>query len=396
MSTHSGNISRAVLGTPQAFLLLAVVCAFVGAANIGKGNLLARSDFPAFYNAGLILREYGRDRLYDKELQRKLDGQVVANRGERNELLFAYTPFFAVLFYPLSILPINVAFAVWSLISVALFCAGFLLAWRAAGLPDENRLGALLISLSFLPFVSYCLLAGQSSGFGFFFLALAVYLEVKKRLGLSGVVLSLLLYKPTLLPLMMLMVVITQRWRVLAGFCVGALALGSISLLLVGFRGAQAYVDMLHYFSESKAAGKHPLWLDVDIYSSFLALIGGPAANWLALTLTALAVPFIILAWRRRPLEAWGLNTLWTLVLSPYVVIYDATFAVLAVVLTAGWRLPIPVTLRILITLLYVTPWVTRQMAKTYNFQVLTVALISFGIYQLYFLLRKPTHVAAA
>ncbi len=107
------KFSRFILAKPQAFLLLAIVCVIVGGANLFNGTLMARSDFPAFYNAGRILREYGGERLYDVELQRRLDQEAVSHRGERNDLLFAYTPFFAAVFYPLSYVRINVAFLVW-------------------------------------------------------------------------------------------------------------------------------------------------------------------------------------------------------------------------------------------------------------------------------------------
>ncbi len=58
----------------------------------------------------------------------------------------------------------------------------------------------------------------------------------------------------------------------------------------------------------------------------------------------------------------------------------------LAVVLTLASHLrvqSIPLMLRILVILLYLGPWVTRQTSKAYGFSTLTVVLILFGIYQL-------------
>ncbi len=94
--------------------------------------------------------------------------------------------------------------------------------------------------------------------------------------------------------------------------------MSSLSLLMIGVEGIQPYLEMLKHFSEIKSAGKHPLWLHIDIYSATLMLFRG-AANWVALAFTAFSIRFLIIAWRRRPSEAWGLSTLWTLVLSPYV-----------------------------------------------------------------------------
>jgi hypothetical protein len=50
-------------------------------------------DFPAFYDAGRIVNEYPRGRLYDKDLQQRLYLEAAPTAPPGKNLFFAYTPF---------------------------------------------------------------------------------------------------------------------------------------------------------------------------------------------------------------------------------------------------------------------------------------------------------------
>jgi hypothetical protein len=345
-------------------------------------RLTKRTDFPAFYNAGRILNEYPRGSLYKTELQRNLYREIAP--AARTDLFFAYTPFFALFFAPLALLPYLPAFACWALVSLALFTTGFRLAWTAASLPRRHFSTGFVLALSFLPFYSWCLLIGQTSAFGFFWLALAIYLDRKGRRFVSGCALAMLLYKPTLLLLLVPMLLVTKRWRTLAGFCVGAVVLGLVSLAVIGFSGIPDYLDTLAFFSRAKATGLHLIWFDVDALAFFLPLLGKHA--WLAvLVLTALVTPFLLRAWRRDPEGSFALAITWTLVLNFYVVIYDSTLIILAAVLSAGSlaHSQLPRGFRWLLLALFVIPWVAKQSAQSYGFQPMTVVFVAFGCYEL-------------
>jgi len=345
-------------------------------------RLRNRVDFPAFYTAGRIINEYPRGSLYNLELQQTSYREIAP--ATRTYLFFAYTPFFALFFAPLALLPYLTAFACWVLISLALFTVGFRLAWTAASLPRRHFTTGFILALSFLPFYSWCLLIGQTSAFGFFWLALAIYLDREGRRFVSGCALAMLLYKPTLLLLLVPMLLVTKRWRTLAGFCAGALVLGLVSLAVIGFSGIPEYLDTLAYFSRAKATGLHLIWLDVDAFSFFLPLLG--KNTWLAvLVLAALVTPFLLRAWRRDPEGSFALAITWTLVLNFYVVIYDSTLIILAVVLSAGSlaHSQLPRGFRWLLLALFVIPWVAKQSAQSYGFQPMTVAFVAFGCYQL-------------
>lgn len=355
------------------------------------------TDFPAFYIAGRILNEYPNDRLYDRELQRRLYEEVAPTAAMRTTLFFAYTPFFAPLFSPLAFLPYGPAYIGWVLISIGLFTAGFRLTWTAASLPTKDRLNGFVLALGFLPFLTWSLFTGQTSAFGLFWLAIAIYLDRKSLLFTSGCALALLLYKPTLLILLGPMLLVTKRWRTLAGFCVTAAALGLVSLALIGFSGVPAYLSMLASFSQDKASGKHPNWVDVDAFSFFLPLVNGRVslAGWLVVILGIIVIPFLVAAWIRCPQKAWAHAITWTLVLNFYVVIYDSTFLILAVLLSIDpsqlSQRGLPLTFRWLLLALFVVPWVETNVARYYGFHPLTIVFVAFGCYQLIGTLKRTS-----
>ena len=348
-------------------------------------------DFPAFYNAGRIVKDYAGGELYNSELQQTLYGEIAPVTAATKSLFFVYSPFFALLFVPLAWLPYPLAFALWVLISAVLFTVGFRLVWTAAALPQEHFTNAFVIALSFLPFYSWCLLIGQTTAFGFFWLALAIYFDRQSRSVLSGLALAMLLYKPTLLLLIVPMLFVTRRWLSLMGFAAGALLLGTVSLAVIGFAGVPRYFHLLAFFSRAKASGLHPIIFDVDALSFFIPLFG-QRASLIALGFAIVVAPFLVRAWQRDSWNSFAPTITWSLVLNLYVVIYDATLIILAVVLSAGklGQDRLPRTFRWLMLALFLLPWVAKQSTVRFGLQPMTIALVAFGVYQLHLILNKP------
>lgn len=335
-------------------------------------------DFPAFYNAGRILNEYPRGSLYDRALQHRLYLEVAPASAENR--YFAYTPFFAIFFMPLALLSHSAAFICWIGISIGLFAAGFWLAWSAANLPISYRTHSFLIALSFLPFFAWCVMAGQVSAFGFFWLALAVYLDRKNPFA-SGWALAMLLYKPPLLILLVPMLFVTKRWRTLVGFSIASALLVLISVAVISFHGVSSYLEMLGMFSHAKAAGK-ATGLEIDLFSFFSAFVGGRPATWCALALALVVAPFLLSAWRQSPKMAWALAITWMLILNFYMLIYDTTFIILAVLIFIS-TFGLSRLLRWLLVAVFLVPWPEVVVARRFGLQLMTIVLVAFGIYQL-------------
>lgn len=340
-------------------------------------RLRANVDFPAFYIAGQIINEGGDP--YNRSRQEELYQQMAPGKVEDNRRLFAYTPFFALLFVPLAEVSYFLSFAIWTTLSVGLFVAGFLLVARE--IPSRHKYDALIMAFSFLPFYAWCLGMGQTSAFGFFFLALAIYFEKSRRLVLSGFALALLLYKPPLLVLLIPMLLITQRWKTLAGLSCGAIVLGLISLAVV--RGdPSSYLAMLRHFAELKATGSHVTALEIDAFSFFYSLVGLQWANLLFVGLVVLALPLLFTAWRKNSDQAWAIAISWTLILNYYVLLYDATLAIVAVVLS--WKLCKNKLLQFLLVALFIAPWLQTYLAQRFDLQPVTLALFALSGYLLF------------
>ncbi len=361
------------------------------------------ADFPAFYVAGKIINEHGAARLYDRALQWRIYHELFPREDSEAMLPYLNAPFFALPFPLLARLPYAWAYLGWFVITLGLYLAGFTLLWRALeeGLPATAYRTALIVALSFMPFLVECVAGGQTSAVGFFALALAVVLERRGQWFWSGAMLALLLYKPTLLVLLGPMVLLTRRWRTLAGMAAGGAGLLALSALTLSLEVTRGWFQTLLGFAQlstSGAAGAASglrIWKYVDVNAFARAWWGGNAPlRWLTVGVAVAAfLPPLVKAWWPRGAHTmesreadWALAIAWTPVLNVYLGIYDVTLLVVSAVLLAAWQLRqggLRVETKVLFLLLYVTPWIAQPVAKATGLQVLTVLLAAFGLYVL-------------
>ncbi|HLO00727.1 MAG TPA: glycosyltransferase family 87 protein [Pyrinomonadaceae bacterium] len=188
-------------------------------------------DFAEFYSAGKIINEYGAHRLYDLNLQDTLVHEQVPISPDIS-IPYVYLPFLALLFAPLARLSFAWAYFAWLVISTGLYVSAVLLALRRN--PALPRGLTLLVALAFPPFCMYVLGGGQVSAVGCFIFAGALYLANTGRSFLSGLVLALLLYKPSLVVLIVPALLFAGQFRALIGFAVGAIVLCLVSWWMIG------------------------------------------------------------------------------------------------------------------------------------------------------------------
>lgn len=346
-------------------------------------------DWPAFYNSGRIAHSEP-SRLYDPQLQQELFSDVAPTIDPRLVPYFAYTPFFSLVFVPLSYLPYLLAFAAWIVLCVVMVLIGLQLIWRTTNLPAEHFKYAAVFSLCFLPFYAWTLFMGQTTAFAFFALALAIYFERTDRPFVSGLALSLLLYKPPLLILILPMLLITKRLRTVAGFAIGGLGLGLISLALIGPSGVPAYLAMMRSFADKKQGLSGLTNIEVDAYSFFVNLTHGQMrlATILWVALLAIVGYWLVKTWRQNKREAWIPAITWTCVLNYYVLLYDSSLIVLSAVLLIASLGHVSKALRWLLIAAFVVPWFHGPMSRAFGVQPMTVALIVFGCYQIASVMR--------
>jgi Glycosyltransferase family 87 len=370
---------------------------------LGADHAALGGDYPAFYVAGTLLNRYPPQRLYDLDLQARLFHHVMYNISVQRTLYYAHPPFFAWLLRPLACMPYGWSYLVFLTISLALYVAGFALAWRSAGsIPRGEWPLALLLALSFQPFVMECWRGGQLSAFGFFWVAVALRCWATGRPGWAGVALGFCLYKPTLLVLVLPMLVVGRQARALVGFAACGLVLAGVSWLGVGREGCLDYLKVLTLYSRASVdgGGFYPIDKFFDL-SSFLTMAGlrpggvgvALAALFVVPVLAALALGWWGFAHQDGPARARLFTATLTLslVVNLHVAAYDTILVVPGVLLAAsvlfepsGGRAPgLTPAYQTLLVLVYVVPWFSQHVARATGFQPFTLVLAALGCFEL-------------
>ncbi len=353
-------------------------------------------DFPQFYVAGWLMNHHAPSRLYDLQLQSSLIRELCPVPSGVT-LPFLYPPVVALIFRPFALLPYSLAFVSWSALSLGLYVVGLLVMMRRFGPVSRAwKETVVLLALAFEPFLVETLAGGQVSSIGFFCLALAIYYEQRARPFASGVCLSLCLYKPTLLVLLLPMLVVSRRWRILVGFSTGAGLLVAATVALVGPSVLMDYVTTMIRFGQLYLGRSGVLrgWKYVDV-RSFATMLTGQYAYGLAVFCIAacLTLPLLVRVWlmsegpeTRYPATTWALTTTCTLLVNAYVPFYDCILVVLAFILIAyppGGRLNEghPAVLRWLALVTFVTAWGSQPVAGILGVQVFTLMLVLIAVY---------------
>jgi hypothetical protein len=194
------------------------------------------------------------------------------------------------------------------------------------------------------------------------------------------------------------MLLITRRYRTIAGFAAGSVLLSLVSLMTAGWDGCMRFVRMLLFFA-GVSTGERVLLRSskyIDVNSFFRMLFGElTLLKWICTLAVFLCIlPWIIGFWRKQGSlgdRVWVVTLTWTLILNLYIGIYDATLAVPALLVMTNNLMAKPggtgiesfPGYRLLLTSVYVTPWITYPFASVTGIQLFTIALASMGIYQL-------------
>jgi hypothetical protein len=288
-------------------------------------------DFAYFYAFGYLLNHHPVGSLYDYQLQSHLCAEFQPlHDGVYGP--YPYPPFVAALSSPFARLPYLAAYGLWLAITLTLYTAGILLlAFRFFPRDRLKQSLMLCFALLFWPFAARTFLNGQIAAIGFFAMALAVFYEDTSAAFSSGLALSICLYKPTLLILILPILLIIRRYRTLAGFATGAAGLVSLTTILLGPGVWPAYCRMLSQL----AVFRPHLHLDdhVDLYSfSLLISHGALSVQILFLCIAVAAMAYLVrAAWLQRvPTQSgpatllWSATLSWTLLLNLYVPIQDS------------------------------------------------------------------------
>ncbi len=196
-------------------------------------------DFKAYYIAADMLRQ-GRD-FYDVEQQSQ---EVLARGLPLNESFYIYPPLLAILFVPLTILPMDTAALVWFFLNMILYGASLLVLWKALGLGRLSRNLPLLWTLAFLfPPALYTIYKGQVNILLLLLLALTYWLHSMGSQRLAGVALGV----ATMVKIIPVFLLPYFAWRRQYTVCLATIAtialIGIVGILVVGLGPHLTYVS---------------------------------------------------------------------------------------------------------------------------------------------------------
>jgi Glycosyltransferase family 87 len=368
---------------------VSVLLGFQGRTFLGRP---LGGDFVEFYTIGKILNNTAPARIYDLALETTLQHAAQPGMPDTQMLVFAHAPFIAPLFRPFALLPYAWAYVAWLVFSAGLYMAALALLFRTMDLNPDDRKTGFLLALSSTPFLFETWIGGQMSVVVFAIWVLFFWCLESDRRVLAGFVLALCLFKPTLVALPALMLLVGRRWRVVGGFAAGGIAMASLSVAAVGLEGCRAWLAALamngNRVVQTGEAWHEAKYLDMLAFFHLLLAKQAALATVVATSVALIAVGWLGRAWWRSD-RSWphGATTdrrLWaatlclTLVVSPYMPIYDAILVVIAVSLVVvrdqetlpGWLL-----------LLYLVPWVTQSFAEFMHLQLMTMVVAGFGVW---------------
>jgi hypothetical protein len=274
-------------------------------------------DFLSFWAAGRLALNGQAGVAYDMVAHRLVE-QTVSPIG--GWLPFPYPPPFLLFVTPFGALGLWTAFALWLILTSAVYVAG---TRKAAPLPYSLAHPAVLVNTWI----------GQN-GFltcGLFALGLSTF---ERSAFAAGAVFGLLIIKPQLALLVPLAFVAGREWSAFAG---AALTASLLILISFGLFGWDAYLGFFHILPQQAqliANGKVP-WNELASGYAFFRLLGVPASYSFAAQLIA-ALMAAGLTWR-----AWALRletrgptlAAATLLATPYLLTYDS----ILLIVPMGW-----------------------------------------------------------
>lgn len=320
-------------------LLLAMLLCLQGALcwSTRTTSLNGQVDLRAYYSAGAMARAGAIRSIYDDAAEQRVQQAIFHHDGWRT-LHFLYPPFAVLPYVPLSLLPYRTAFFV--VLAGNLGCL-FFCAWLLVREHPEWRLSAGVLSLFFLCYfpTADTLIQGQIS----FVLLLAVTMLYRfERRGqplLAGLCLAVGLAKFQVVLPVALLYLLWRRYRVVAGFALGASALLLLSLLLTGLAGLRAYAVRLGRLGTTTLLDQHAAHLhygmqvakDPNLHGLATLLAGNGTRGAM---LTA-ALSLVVLLWSVRQKPSATIAVIAALLLSYHLQLYGLVLSLLPLTLLA-------------------------------------------------------------
>jgi len=267
-------VQALALGIPAIFLGIQIAGWLAHVSAITHGL----TDFRQLYTAGYTIRSGHASGLYDYQIQKTFQDALVS--PEQSALPFNHMAFEALLYVPFSLLRYRIAYFTFLAFNLALLAASYrMLRSRMDNLAQVFSWLPAAFFVCFLPIVA-ALIQGQDSILLMTLLIAATVCLDRDREVTAGVLVGLTLFKFQIALPIALLFFVWRKWRFSAGFVLSALAVGCVSLRLVGFAQAREYAHSLAAMSLlSSQAGQFKWAIYPDHMANLRGLIFGLAGT---------------------------------------------------------------------------------------------------------------------
>jgi hypothetical protein len=323
MSATTSTAAKITARRPPLWLAAAAVASgWAALYSIGRWVILfalgpVHEDVLMYYAAAQLGLRHGWSAIYDQALFRSVSPAVAEIVDLHRP--FASTPLLAWLFVPLVVFPEPVAYAVWTLLSVA----ALILAWHiAAPYTGLAKVSLLLLAVGLWP-VLLSFYFGQPLMILLALVACAYALCAKDRQLAAGAALAVATFlKPQAMLFLPAVLLVAGRYRAVAGWIAGCAVLGTVTLIALGPSG------LIGWWHTIRAVQGLP----VDTEYTLAHLAGTGPVTYLLWTVQG-ATALVIAWWRRRELEiVFAAGLLGSVATATY--FHEADFSLL---LPAAW-----------------------------------------------------------
>jgi hypothetical protein len=305
------------------------------------GGMRGLADFRQLYAAGYMVRTGNGHLLYNYEVQKRFQSQLVAK--DQRAVPFIRPAYQALFFVPLSLLSYREAYLVFLVFNVFLLGSCYLLLRsRLKSLGGQFSWLPLALFLSFLP-VSIALLQGQDTIILMTLLAAAMVFQGCKRDFAAGILIGLGLFKLQIVLPIFFLLIAARRWRFASGFVAAAILVTVLSGWVLGFGRIGDSLTWLWSVGSGAASrtGAVDIVLDTSYMPNLRGLIVGvigkivPISYLQMITLAISGTVFLVVAiWGRvklRSSNALVMATTTSTVVTYYLLIHDLSVMLLPI-----------------------------------------------------------------
>jgi len=272
------------------------------------------ADFDAFHIVAQRVWRGDLDQVYHFAALLKM--QLEAAGGSTGFMPWTYPPQYALLLAPLALLPVGLAYLLFTAATLALYLA---VLRRIAGVNFAHVLVILF------PALAITIGSGQN-GFLTGALIALVCLNVERRPLLAGLALGAMVIKPHLAIAFGVYLLATRRWVALATAAFVVLASSLLCTLLFGWQIWAAWLGAIKESASYLEQGYYPLYRMISAYAALYQV--GLSANisfWGQVAVAALALLAVLFATARGTSSqfALGITVMVSVMISPYAYDYD-------------------------------------------------------------------------